>query len=333
MHLAARAGDTRSVQIMARKPEDLTVVDLAGRNALHYAASSGVPGLISFVLGFAKDLQIERSTDVDGRHAVHYCFFDGSPGIGLSPEDDALKVLLDGGVSCQLTDRFNQDALAFCLTRHEGIDVGILTLLAADCDVHYQDQEGMYLIHHLAHDIWSPPIAKIIMYLRERGAPIKVVDQQGMSFIHHAAKAGNVTEELLSFLEEEVQLDLDLRDHLGYSALTYAIEMAERMEGKTMLWRYDRWQESVDAFRQYEKNRKVQPLRLQKMIQKTIERGELCMSNLRLFRLGNVKSAIRKSGFQRGCSAAALFCSEHSVGMVCSMILYVACVWGFVFYS
>jgi len=258
LHLAARAGDSEAVKAMVQKPEDLVVKDSHGRNALHHAASGRVQDLVAFILDYARGQSIELSMDVDGRYASHYCFHNASQRFVIVPKYDVLKTLIDGGVPYESKDNFGQDALAFYLTQHYALAASaeVLDLLARKCDVHYEDSEGMYLIHHLVYSVFNDLDIGAVATLHKHGAPITITDQDGKNVIHHAAIAGNVSEESLRFLEGSMQIDLHLCDRFGRTPLSYARELSKRHKStdeSQMLFRADRWKKSTAAFRRYAK--------------------------------------------------------------------------------
>ncbi|KIW74848.1 hypothetical protein Z517_11618 [Fonsecaea pedrosoi CBS 271.37] len=112
IHLAAKAGNVSSIEILVTQAEDLVQADAEGHIALHLAAQANHLLTIEFILHRADYLAIENSVDDHmGMNALHHAL-DGTS----FAEIDVIRRLIAAGVDATRKDSGGRDPLCLYLT-------------------------------------------------------------------------------------------------------------------------------------------------------------------------------------------------------------------------
>ena len=247
IHVASRAGDVESLTILVKIPEDLNLRDKCGRNALHLTAQSGNEDAVLFVLQNAASLNLHRTTDSNGRNALHHALHSESEW-GTHARHEVLNMLLREGVSAAHTDLSGMDPLAYYVTNlfWAGQKEIISLLLASGSNIHFQDEIGRNLAHHLMRSLVQVDLTAL-KELESWGMDVRIRDQEGKTILHHAAISGSVSVAMLRHLRYCQQLDLATRDDTGMTAMEHADKENQRLHHRHM-FRPDKWKETIAAF-------------------------------------------------------------------------------------
>ncbi|KIW54608.1 hypothetical protein PV05_06957 [Exophiala xenobiotica] len=262
LHLAARAGDLLSLEVLVESPGDVMIEDNRGCNSLLCAARSGFDDVVQFVVDMCADSSIYLSADHLGRNALHHCFYDEND-FFLHPTPELVRVLLQAGVNANHQDHDGLDTLAWYASNlFLNAEVEIMELLITHgADLNYKDQSG----RNLAHLVMQCDVEfdlDVLLMLLKYGVDALSVDHDGRGILHHAAISGSVTVELLSYLSESLHLNIASLDAFGKSALDCAKETRREIAEKPWgpdIFREDRWRDTEAAFLQHGRDYRKKP--------------------------------------------------------------------------
>ncbi|EXK77416.1 hypothetical protein FOQG_17876 [Fusarium oxysporum f. sp. raphani 54005] len=241
LHFAVMNGNLGVVSNLLTLGADPTDEDVNGLNALHYAAQKGHLQIMQDVLSRVPDFLSETflgSKDKNGQNVWHHLLSNDGP--------------VDIAVARYLLERFNDinelDSRgmspmaiylsAFVLCEYQD-DQEILDLMFKyGADPEFKTSEGLGLAHLAARS--RRLSVSVLRILASWGVNLKSRDEQGRTALHHSSIKGTLSENVLHFLCEDVQLSVDLRDVHGNTALDYAVEMGQQDHDPNII-DPDRW--------------------------------------------------------------------------------------------
>lgn len=241
LHFAVMNGNIGVVSKLLTLGADPTDEDVNGLNALHYAAKEGHLQIMQDVLSRISDslsAKFLALKDKNGQNVLHHLLSnDGHVDIAVA------EYLLERFNGINDLDTRGMSPMAvylsvFVLGGYEN-DQEILDLMfrhGADPD--FRTAEGLGLVHLAARS--HRLSLSLLQLLANWGVNLNSRDEEGRSALHHSSIKGTLTENVLHFLCEDVQLSMDLRDIHGNTALDYAVELGQQNHDPD-LFDPDRW--------------------------------------------------------------------------------------------
>ncbi|KAG8670707.1 hypothetical protein FPOAC1_003942 [Fusarium poae] len=256
LHIAAGSKDLSEsiTQKLIEKGATISLSTKENKTPLHFAVMNGNLGVVSKLLTLGADPTDEDdvlsrvpdflsetflgSKDKNGQNVWHHLLSNDGP--------------VDIAVARYLLERFNDinelDSRgmspmaiylsAFILCEYQD-DQEILDLMfkyGADPD--FKTSEGLGLAHLAARS--RRLSVSVLQKLASWGVNLKSRDEQGRTALHHSSIRGTLSEKVLHFLCEDVQLPVYLRDVHGNTALDYAVEMGQQDHDPNII-DPDRW--------------------------------------------------------------------------------------------
>ena len=220
LHLASRAKDYTSVEVLLSHGADISHTDRNGLNSLHWAAYSTDAETMSRILEAANTncLKVAASVDKGGRNALHHL-------LGNCPDIEAVRLLVRNGVDLNGRDSDGNTPLAAYLNSSWAVNDQICMLLLSEgSDTTAVNDHGLALAHLFSKCL--PPNITVLEALMEFGVNLAATDREGRTVLHHSAINGSITETILSFLLDKTTLRCEDPDNLGNTPLQYAAEEA-----------------------------------------------------------------------------------------------------------
>ncbi|XP_065336611.1 putative ankyrin repeat protein RF_0381 [Cloeon dipterum] len=188
LHLAAESGNVDLVKLLLENNADLTLTDLEGKNAIHFAFEH--IGMLQFINEKNRNLVKQRTKDENT--ILHFLVLSSAnreewdeiaPWIIEQVDDTILNAKNAAGdtpllLACQ-TGVWNVAELL--LTRNVGINVA--------------DWCGKTALHYAA----EKGNLKLVMLMHEKGADLTLTNDEGMNALHHATRHF----EILLFIHEK----------------------------------------------------------------------------------------------------------------------------------
>ncbi|CAB3387873.1 Hypothetical predicted protein [Cloeon dipterum] len=188
-----------------------------GSTSLHLAASEEIA-----VAGFEKSIQeviqwlVEKiNVDVDGINNA------GQTALMLACEHGkvyAVKYLLDKNADVGKRDQEGRTVLHYA-TRSRAMDVLEIILSHEGIDLTLRDSEGQNVLHYALQDM------AIVLFLHgKNGELAKEVANRGRTSLHLALEKSHVSLEVIRWLVEDIQLDVNVHNEDGETTLLLACE-------------------------------------------------------------------------------------------------------------
>jgi len=224
-----------------------------GHNALHKAARNGHFLIVQDILTWTPKSSLQailESKDHHGQNVLHHLL--GSRG---SVNVDLTAYLLERATGINDLDNEGMTPVAIFLSKrglyaHQSDPYILDHMFGNGADPSFTTAEGLGLVHLAAGT--SRLSVGLLQGLARGGVSLTSTDERGRTVLHHASKKGALTEEVLCYLHEEVNLPLDIRDKQGKTALDYAIEKGKEDHGPTRSKR-GRWEATERLLRGMEK--------------------------------------------------------------------------------
>lgn len=245
VHLAARAGDTASLQALVKEPKSLTIQDCSGLNALHHAVKHGHVEATEYILSAGRNLLIHWTTDNLGRTALHH-------GAGEISSLSMVELLLGYDIDVTHRDSKGRDPLAHHLTSRVafGSDPSLIgVLLKHGANARHLDPDGQNLAHLYVNSGCEFQLYGLLL-LEDAGVDLSEVDTHDRTILHTAAKAGSLNTELLAHMDQCVRMNLKQVDKYGKCFIDY-IKEEQATQKPHGLFREDRWEKAERAWTSY----------------------------------------------------------------------------------
>lgn len=246
VHLAAKAGDVSSLEILVTQAADLVQKDAKGRNALHFAAQANHLPTVEFILRSSEYLAIENSVDHMGMNALHHAL-----GSTHFAEIGVVRMLIAAGVDSTRKDSVGRDPLCVYLTGPlltPGEPDVIQALIRAGGDVRYSSQSADNLAH-LFVSSWTEFELDGFLQLERAGVDVRASNARNQTVLHRAALCGTINTTMLSHCLGCLHMDVELHDDSGKRPLDIINEGVIKKYPPN-IWMPDRWKHSVAAFGQ-----------------------------------------------------------------------------------
>ena len=247
IHLAAKAGDVLSIELLMTQAEDLAQEDAEGHTALQFAAQANHLPTVEFILHSTDCLAIENSVDHRGMNALHHALGGTS-----FAEIGVVRRLIAAGVDATRKDSVGRDPLCLYLTGPllmPGKPDIIQALVDAGADVRYSSQSAANLAH-LFVSAWTEFELEGFLRLERAGVDVRAFNARDQTILHRAAICGSLNTTLLSHCLECLLMDAELHDQSGKRPLDLVIERATKKYPPNM-WMPERWKYSAAAFESY----------------------------------------------------------------------------------
>ncbi|RFN48867.1 hypothetical protein FIE12Z_6922 [Fusarium flagelliforme] len=252
LHLAVASRNDAIVPKLLAIGANPTDTDSDGLNALHYAVKKSdlqMLQVISTLIPDSSSATILQLKDNHGQNVLHHLMAHGCVDVDLI----ANVVKRVHGVNDVNDKGMTPMAIflsvsGFCksATNEEILDL----LFEHGADPSFTTPGGLSLAHLAAG---SHRVSEgILRKLASQGISLTAKDERGRTVLHHASIEGSLTEEVLCYLHEEVNLPLDIRDKQGKTALDYAIEKGKE-DHRPNRFRRGRWKATERLLRGMEK--------------------------------------------------------------------------------
>ncbi|KAF5264449.1 hypothetical protein FOXYS1_4771 [Fusarium oxysporum] len=229
LHFAIRNGNTGVVSKLLTLGANPMDDDANGLNALHYAAQQGHLQIMQDISNRIPDLSLEtflKSKDKQGQNVLHHLLCNNA-NVDISVAKYAFERF--NGINDLDNDGMSPMALylgALVLCAYQG-DLELLDLMFEyGADPAFKTAEGLGLVHLVAgsHRFSVSVLRKLARW----DVNLRSKDEQGRTALHHSSIEGTLTEDVLHFLCEEIQLSVALRDVHGNTPLDYATKMGQK---------------------------------------------------------------------------------------------------------
>ena len=187
-HSVCRSGNIQAAKLLSEKlGMNLNGINDAGENTLHQAATSGSTDLLKYVLSTAIQSSINDSSH-NGNLPIHKACMSGSCNIV-----EFLAKLKQSSLHEK-----NKDGLTPILVacEHGHYNEAVLLVEQYHCKLRESSKHGINCLHYAA----LSGSKELVMYLIDKGVPIRNVAKNGNNVLHFATASGNLC--LIEYLIE-----------------------------------------------------------------------------------------------------------------------------------
>ncbi|XP_065336836.1 putative ankyrin repeat protein RF_0381 [Cloeon dipterum] len=224
LHLAAESGNVDLVKLLIENDADLTLTNIQGKNALHFAI---------------KDEKVLRLMNEKNGSLVKQRLKDGNTSLHLALEsnnvgDDGIIrwILEQGNIDLNAKNDFGDTPLILACKRMKWSVSEML--LTRNVEVNVSNKKGKTAMHYAA----KKGNLSLVKLMQGKGADFTLTDNKGLNtlhramvnfeiflFLHYLAIRSCCCIELINWLVEQCQVDLNLANSEGETPLLLACKM------------------------------------------------------------------------------------------------------------
>lgn len=249
LHFACQDGNLEAVGTLLSLGADPMDSDVNGLNALHYAARDGRLEMIQNLLSYVPGTSLEsflKSRDSHGENVLHHLLSND-----IKVDITVVTYLLTFSAAINGLDNAGMSPMAkylntFVLCAGDDDPEVLRLMFERGANPAFETHEGLNLAHLAAGSRRSS--VSVLRTLESWGVDLRAEDRQGRSVLHYGAIEGNMTEDVLHFLCDEIGLSAETRDAHGKTPLDYAVEMGQE-DHHPDLFDCGRWRRIEKLFR------------------------------------------------------------------------------------
>jgi len=195
---AVHHGFDKNLKMLLHKEVDLSVVDVDGKNPLHFTDKNDNSNCVDLLLNYDPTL-LNKPSKAE-KYPIHGAIMANNPVV--------VRAMLERGMDTQLIDDEGHTLIHYA-TEYSSLAC-LPHLLAVGISVDTPDKHGTYPLHYAVRLEAAERIDKKSAFLKKLiqvGVKLDVVDGQGLQAIHWAVCMGNY-EALKLFLIEDVDVNV-----------------------------------------------------------------------------------------------------------------------------